>query len=435
MKEVKSLALNEQNFIKIYNDLRLKNIVGEIFEEKSDNFSVYRFKCEWNNSISNFTEFGYGISENLLEAKFISLLEAIERYHSVNFNEKLFINNSFSNLTIKSINPKTFSYFSKDQLYQDDFKEFVLGKDDKFNWISGRNLFDNTEIMLPAQIVLSEYNFKKYKEKKIRIPISTGDAIGLGREDALIRGIFEIIERDNYMINFLNQIQLKKIINLENALEIKNLIQEIKSNGLKYFVLNATLDFNVNSIITLFLDESGNSPAVTVGLGCHTDLEKAIKKSILEAITQWLTRKEIYYENKNKSFLISDLDFWESYRKRTFWNSFINIDFIKKIINEENIEYLKLKEESNNYNDSNLENLKNEIKNKNYEAFYVDLSSEELKKHDLKVIKSIIPEMYPMFTDERYPYKNNFRLYNLPVELGKSKAKLKESEIKWLNPL
>ncbi len=63
------------------------------------------------------------------------------------------------------------------------------------------------------------------------------------------------------------------------------------------------------------------------------------------------------------------------------------------------------------------------------EIVYVDISNNKLKKYGIKVVKVIIPQLQPLYLDERYPYLGGTRLYEVPIKLGFLKTAKQENEL------
>lgn len=419
----------------IYKSLSQNGIIGKCWRDTNYKSSLFHYICERKSSNPRIKEgHGFGTSDKESEAIIGAIGEAVERYYILDEREDLFIKGSYKDFKKNAVNIFEFQNFTEYQLSLEGYKQFRFDENSVFNWIKGRSLFDNSEILVPAQLVYAEYDAPDRNEPWVRLPISTGAACGPSIEFATYKGICEIIERDNYLINYLNKIS-PPIIELENIVEIDSILKEIKSKNLEIYCLDLTIDFSSTSIGTLIIDRSGNGPAVNLGLGCDLNPEIAIKRAIMESYSMYLSKQNAYFRNKNRSFQIDNNLEWEKLKIRMFWNSFINIEKIDFLTSGKNKSFNNLINHSANNYTSDLKILIEELKNKGFHAYIVDLTTPVIKECGLSIVKILIPELYPMYNNLLYPYKKSLRLYDLPIDMKIRKTKIREEEIMWSHPL
>lgn len=115
---------------------------------------------------------------------------------------------------------------------------------------------------------------------------SNGLASGGSLEDAILSGLYEIIERDAWTINqfLLDSGFLLSRCPLGNVPErIENCIRRIEAAGLRLHLFDITNDFNVPVFSAIILDLSGRCAGTFGGYGCHLDAEIAAVRAITEA--------------------------------------------------------------------------------------------------------------------------------------------------------
>lgn len=435
MNSSSSYNLSEEKIENIHRKLQLQGILGDYWQNFSNMTSLYQYVCERKSLNPRIKAgYGFGTSENKNDAKIAALGEAVERYCILDEKENLFIKGSYKDFKKNAVNIFDFQNFTEYQLGLENYKQFIFDENSIFNWIKGKSLLDNSEILIPAQLVYAEYDAPGRNEPWIRLPISTGAACGTSMEFAIYKGICEIIERDNYLINYLNKIS-PPIIELENITEIDSILKEIKNKNLEIYCLDMTLDLKTTSIAVLILDKSGNGPAVNLGLGCDLNPEIAIKRALMESYSMYLSKKTTYFKDKNRSFQIDDISDWEKLKIRTFWNSFINIEKVnflksgkKKFFND------LINHSTDNYKDD-LKILIKELNNKGFHAYVVDSTTPVIRDCGLTVIKILIPELYPMSTYEKFPYAKSTRLFELPINMKLKDSPTNIENIFWSHPL
>lgn len=352
------------------------------------------------------------------EALLKCLCESAERYCNFFFKkESTVITKSISQIDRKFIDPRSISAFSKTQLKKDEFKKFRINNNSVFRWTDCISLLNHEQYLIPSQFIYLSYPYLK-DEPSIYSTISTGVAGGANLSAAIVRGICEVIERDSFMIFYLNKLTPPKI-NLENIdnLEIQKLLLILDRYKFEVVVLDITTDIKIPTIASIIINRSGIGKAISVGLKCDFDIIKAISGSIEEALhtRSWLRSS---FEDQPIKVSFKEMQKSSDIKLRGFlWYSkeaIKNLDFW--------IENAKLKDV--NYNNKIMksgEKLKMLIeifKTKKYDLYYKDITIEKIKKLNYRIVKVIIPKMQPIYLNEKYPLLGSTRLHNIPEKLG-----------------
>ena len=410
------------NILKIYKNLKEKGILGDYGPRYSfpDEPQFFQYACERSpNSIRVRKGLGFGCSEKEPEAFTAAVAEAIEHYCILYERDELFIRDSYSNLKNVAIDPFRFVTFSKEQLGNKDYNKFRFTDKTLFNWLKGYSLIKKKEVLVPASLVYANYNYKKRKEPIIQLKNSTGAACGPSLEFAIYRGICEIVERDAYMISFINNLP-KKIIDLNSDRDLSQFKRRIERYDLEVCVLNTQLDFSMTTITCLILDKTGSGPAVCTGLGGSLDPKRAIKTAVFESVRRHISARDRFYRVKPLPMPIRNSFDWFLLKKQLLWSAPHMIQAAQNFIKDSRvIGYKELENKEENLSDrKKVEFLIEELKLKDYEVIYVDMTIPEVEEIGLKVVKVLIPEMVPLWRDERYPYLEIKRLYDIPNRLG-----------------
>ncbi len=393
------------------NDSYLKND-GRHFHSKSSGASLYSQK----------------------EALLKCLCELMERYCNFYFKkESIVTTKSIDNMTNKFIDPRSMSAFSKTQLEKNEFKKFRINNNSVFRWTNCISLLDNNEeYLIPSQSIYLSYPYLK-AEPSIYSAISTGVAGGANLSAAIVRGICEVIERDAFMIFYLNKLTASRIDlkNINNP-DIKNTMSILDRYKFEVVVLDITTDVNVPTVASIIVNRSGIGKAVSVGLKCDFDIIKAITGSIEEALhtRSWLRSS---FEDEPIKVNPQDLQKSSDIKLRGFlWyeaEAIKNIDYWIKNAKIKDINYSSKPMKSG----EKLKRLTKIFSDKNYELYYKDITISEFKKLNYYIVKVIIPKMQPIYLNEKYPLLGSDRLYSVPAKLG-FKNKLEDDLNKYPHP-
>jgi ribosomal protein S12 methylthiotransferase accessory factor len=410
------------DIFKIYRSLKSKGILGDYGPRYTfpDEPQLFQYACERNPcSIKVKKGFGLGCSERESDAFTAAVAEAIEHYCILYERDELAIHDSYSNLTQDAVDPFQFLLFSQEQLRRREYAKFRFTEKTQLNWLEGYSLTKKKKVLVPASLVYADYDYVKKKEPLIQIKNSTGAACGSSMDSAIYRGICEIIERDAYMISFINSLH-KQIISLDDDDNLLKLKRRVERYDLEAVVLNTQLDFPMTTTTCLILDKTGGGPAVSTGLGGSLDPKRAIQAAVYESVRCHVSARDRFYRVKPLPMPVkSSLD-WFLLNKQLYWSAPHMIKVAKNIF--ENMPTINFKElsgkENNLSHNQKLEFLVKELELRKCEVIYIDMTIPEVEELGLKVVKVIVPEMVPLWRDERYPYLKISRLYDVPEKLG-----------------
>lgn len=387
----------------------IKGIYKQIFyndEPKLYGYTVY-FKDKYSTAENEYAG-AAGLAFSKKKALLKALGETVERYSlSVN-NDKRFIYTSFNEL-IKLKKP---SLDPKDLILFSNKKNYVINLDrKKIRWVEGQSLISNKKILVPAQLIYVPYLYHN-SEPILRFPISTGAAAGMTLTDALYRGICEVVERDAFMIAYLNKLPFSQVdvLRIKDKL-ISNITDSFKRYKLELVILDLTTDLQIPVFAAIILDKTGIGPAVAVGLKAGFNIKDAIIGAIEESLMVRYWTKDYVNSNSIENKTIRTIE-----DRAHFWSRLSSIRYLDFWLNNKTFKKINLKDFK--YLDNNLENIVKLLSQKNIETIYIDITDKTVKKYGFMVVKVIIPQLQPLYLDERYPYLGGKRLYNVPVKIG-----------------
>ncbi len=345
-----------------------------------------------------------------------AIFEGLERYSQSYFKFSDFLHDTFSNVSKKNaaLAPDTFCYFTKEQLAEKNFENFSFSKQTKFYWTDCKNVFDEQSFFIPAQMVYSPYKY--VDEKNICLPISTGTALGFSKDEALYKGLCEVIERDAFITSYLLSIPPKKIVFTGMTKKIKTYFKLFDDYNLKVESFLLTSDLDVPTVMSVIFDTNSTTPAISIGLKTDLDLEKAILGSLDEAfqLRSWIRRCLITQNFRGETYmdriLLKRALFWSNPRNTHFLDFLLNGNQTISFSRKEMLENKKLE-----YSEK-ANKVKEILKVHNLQAYYKDITHPSLIAEKIHVIKAFVPYLQPLFIDEEYPYYGGKRIEKLRKE-------------------
>lgn len=365
---------------------------------------------------------GSGCSLNEKRAKMKALGEVIERYALFNYRLTNLLFSSYEKLDKNAISPKSIVSFSENQFKTGRFEVFRVNESDIFEWVQGISIIKKKSTLVPFQLV----TLGSFRDKKlIRMPISIGAACGTSIAGSSCRGIWECVERDAFMITYLNKLPRVRIYSDDPDIQyIRNTFSRYK---LEVHCFDISTDIKIPVVMSIIVDRTGIGPAISIGVKCSLNIKEALVASIEEAnMGRPYIRRSVITERRVR-IRKQDLDDHKS--RALYWKSqkmIKKLDFLLTSKEEKDISKMK----KHNYDALyNLKKTRKILKRENMETIIVDLTPVTIRNLGFKVIKAIIPELQPYYMNERYKYLGGSRLYALPKILGYTNEEAKGNQL------
>ena len=371
-------------------------------------------------------KFAVGSSFSKEKALLKAMGEALERFSISIYRRKYLIWRSYKDLKnkkINAINPKHFITFSKPKR-KPTFRLYKK-ESDKLYWTKGFSLIQNKNIFVPAQFVFVPYRFKS-TEPTIRTPISTGAACYGSLNGAILKGLLEVIERDAYMISYLNKLS-RNIIDISNSKDeiFRKITNSIKRYNLEVYFLDISSDVPVYTILSIVIDKTGYGPAVSLGINSSLNLKDAIVGSFEELLHgRFWIRDSMFNQSTKKIKEIQEkrapISIFDLKERGLYWSQPRMIKKIKFFLEGKKIlvKNLPIKKTRN------LNTLIKWFKNNKHEVIYVETTPAHIKKNKIYTVRILIPEFQPLCLDERFSYLDGERLKSVPLKLKLKSLKI-----------
>jgi ribosomal protein S12 methylthiotransferase accessory factor len=363
------------------------------------------------------------------QAMLRAIAEGIEQFSMARCPYRSFVNASFSKLGERGLNPESVTAFSKQQLAQKQFSLFRFDGLSRFRWCRALSLPKCRWKYIPAQLVYGPYRGLP-GEHAIRFPITTGAATGSALSGAICRGICEVVERDSFMITYLNSLSVPEIV-MDGSLEfdLRYLLEEFARCRLELRVFDITTDIPIPTALAVIVDRKGIGPAICIGLKASLDMHRAIVGAIYEAQSNRLSIRKLMKSRK----LSNQPEVVRLQERALFWSRIGSISYLGFLLNGRKRTSLSSFRRVNLSNTPKvLQRLLQIISALGHEIYVRDISIRPLKRLSIFTIKAVLPGLQPLYLDERFRYLGGRRLYEVPVAVGHSSGRLSEAR---LNPI
>lgn len=199
-------------------------------------------------------------------------IEFFERYCATRMPDDLLLTASFDEASAEAINPLHFTLPSG--------TGYHTAKN--IEWIWGYSLSRKEPVLVPANLVYYPYEGVP-DEKHIARSDTNGLAAGNNMEEAVLHGIFELIERDQVTISEYNRLPVKRIIPDSLPAACLPLLGTLNEKGFEVYIYCGTSDLPF-PFITVFLRLRKDHTVCSVSSGTHLDPVIALERALTEAV-------------------------------------------------------------------------------------------------------------------------------------------------------
>ncbi len=258
----------------------------------------------------------------------------------------------------------------------------------ELEWNKCFDLIDEKEYYVPSNAIYHPYSFNNLFKSN-----TNGLASGNTLNEAILHGIFEVIERDAWSIFELTKKNSKQIDleSIESEI-INDILNKFQKEDINIKLMDLTADINIPTIAASSDDKQLKDPGLlTLGVGTHLNPEIAILRALTEVAQSRATQIQGAREDTVRADFIRKAGY-ERMKK-------INKHYFDE--DETKISYCDIVNNGKDTIEENIEIAVKELKNNNIEhVLYYDLTRPEL---DINVVRVVIPTMELYSIDNTRP--------------------------------
>jgi ribosomal protein S12 methylthiotransferase accessory factor len=215
-------------------------------------------------------------------ARAAALGEAAERYSGSYLPEHEFVLATAAELGAGAVAPGDFALFHEQQYAQPDFPFAPFTATTRVRWTRGFRVHDRRRAWLPVQLVYLGWRLLGDGEVQIGYSSSNGMACGETLDEALLRALLELVERDAFMLAWSNRLSLPRLRwgNDDELTEFER--RHFAPTGLRYDVVDLSCLLRVPTALAVVRDVAVGAP-LGVGAGSAPTMAGAWRKALAEA--------------------------------------------------------------------------------------------------------------------------------------------------------
>ena len=377
-------------------------IVNAMLERHElDKYNLYMYQCLSANTVNLFgvsrevSSGGLGINEDKKIAMTSCLAEALERYCMSYIPSNELIKKKKKELDKEHI-VKDLSLYSEEQYKKE--KKFLNPSTEEIEWVKLKNISKKVDyIYWPASLIYLPYDINK----TVAETTSTGMAAGFTIDDCIKSGLYELIERDALMINFMQRLNPPEIdidtITGSNKKEIDKLRKEYE---IKIYKLYS--DINIPIYFSVIYKNEKKGIHYGIGACASDDSDYAINKALKECLFTYFYSQHIMDARQSDPIKI-----------KTLYEHFLYYQgdkFNELLFDSKKISYTKEK--------ITYKGVVSELEKKGLNIYYKDLTTDDIKDTKIKVVKVVVPGLIDLNKSHIYPRLGAKRFFEVPRKLG-----------------
>ena len=351
------------------------------------------------------------------------LSEAIERYSGMFTGDEIRIKGTYTQLESVAIHPNacmllSASQYQNRQQWNQQHSSFTwvpepFDEEREVEWTPVWSLTHQQFKYLPTACCY--YNYPLPEDHHFCRDDSNGSAAGNSREEAILQGFMELVERDSVALWWYNRLR-RPAVDLDSFDEpyLQALRDYYQSQHRDLWVLDITSDLNIPSFAAISRRSDRATEQILLGFGTHFDPQIAMLRAVTELNQIWRFKAD----NDKSQFDDPDADYW--FQEATLENQ-------PYLVPEQSVSPTAYSDYRQCWSDDLRQDVLTCVEiaaQQGMETLVLDQTRPDI---GMSVVKVIVPGMRHFWA--RFA---SGRLYEVPVKLGWLPAPLKEEQ---LNPI
>ncbi|WP_017601289.1 TOMM precursor leader peptide-binding protein [Nocardiopsis lucentensis] len=235
-------------------------------------------------------EGGYGRSTRFSASEVPALLEGVERVTGGRrLSGAATVTGSYSQLADDAVDPERLGPHEPGWYGHPAFDLVPYTPDTPTTWVWGWSTLERRRVLVPEHVA---YWHAGDHGTRFLYESSNGCAVGSSLEEAVMYGLFEVVERDAFLLAWYSRTRLREVDVRRNP-DLAHLLDLLDERRLTLRILDLTSDLGVPTALATVtaLEEDvreGLAPALSLATGAHPDPRRALMAAVEETVTNAL---------------------------------------------------------------------------------------------------------------------------------------------------
>ena len=387
-----------------------------------------------------------GFSHRFRSSRATAIAEALERYSGfLPRGRRAAAYGSYKQLRNRALDPTSLGLYSLEQYAQarEAGRPHSFSKYDPdlpFNWTWGYSLRHKRPILVPEQVAYYAASALRPDGEQFINETSNGCAVGGSIEEATLYGLFEVVERDAFLLTWYGRLSLPALdwqstrdTNLKLSLE-----RAVRMTGFDFYAFDATTDMHVPVVLAAAVNRKDEAPKFAYAAACHLDPDKAMASAFYEVVAGILCQQarfpaELEYGER----LVQDSSLVRTVEDHVLLgdmpSAFSRMSFLLREQSAQSMQKrfaAQYAAPTSHDLTEDLQQIIARILERGYDVIIIDQTAPELAESELHCVRVLVPGMVPMtFGHDLRRTHGLERLYRMPKELGYTDRMLSEEDL------
>ncbi len=320
------------------------------------------------------------------------------------------------------------NFFSKAQ-YETTDKFVAFDDDTPAHWVRGTNLRSGEAVWIPSAFCyLPEH--RRPEEPRVVYSTSSGVACAPTFEEALLSGLYELVERDAFLLMWYTRLSMP-IVDCTGVAEMElNHDTYYNVKGLRYTVVDLSPFCDVPSAMALVRDETGYVQLATGAASARTMIDAA-GKAVREAFQTYAWARQMRFLNPDWTEPDGDFsqvrDFEDHVALHAFGSHGEESAFMDSATQSRHVR--EVPPVSGPSVCEQIDAIVNRLGQRGMEVYAVDVTAPDLRQLGLRVVRAFCPELCQIDSEHAHRFLGIDRIYTGGVSEGLLGRRLDPHEI------
>ncbi|MEV7545520.1 TOMM precursor leader peptide-binding protein [Streptomyces sp. NPDC089915] len=233
---------------------------------------------------------GYGRARDFAASERVALFEAVERYAGMRpTGRRTDLRAPFAALgPDRALDPERLGLPDPAHHGHPASPTVPYAPDLELDWVRGWSLTRRRPLLVPEHVAY--WDVPGAGRPRVVYESSNGCGLGNSPEEAALYGLFEVAERDAFLMAWYAAAPLPRVQAPPDDLDTAFLADRAALAGYRLLLLDATNDFGIPAIVAVCRYEGSHpdAPRMFLAAGAHHDPRSAIRSAVAEVVTNVL---------------------------------------------------------------------------------------------------------------------------------------------------
>lgn len=363
-----------------------------------------------------------GGSPDLMSAHVAAIGETVERYSAayapIDSSAVRYGTAAELSTDLDLLSAQDYALFDDSQYSELDFEYERWTDEVPLWWRQGTDAITGDPVWAPAQLVHMAGRWRG--EPSVGYATSNGLACGITFVEAALSGLFEVVERDGFMLTWYNRLSLPQI-EVNSSPRLKRYIERyFVPTGLQVHLVDMSVFSDIPSILAVIRSDSAKLAPFAVGAAAAGTIERACEKAATEAMYTRTWMKTEQREGRslhNVDNLAEALVTFEDHIRLYAGTDMVpKADFLTESTTRNPVQEVPRFDDSDP--EKLWESLVRHLADRGHRVITFDLTSPDILEAGAKVIRTVITGMRPLDSSYGARFMGGNRLLHHSYSLG-----------------